>query len=49
MTEQHLAQVVSMSGAFKKYIKATHEGYEDADLAYKLGNRHDRVKEEAAD
>jgi hypothetical protein len=44
-----LAQVVSMSGAFKKYIKATHEGYEDADLAYKLGNRHDRVKEEAAD
>ena len=49
VTESHLAQIVGMSGAFKKYIKATHEGYEDADLAYKLGNRHDRVNEEAMD
>jgi hypothetical protein len=35
-----------MSAAFKNYVKATHEGYEDADLAYKLGNRFDRMKEE---
>jgi hypothetical protein len=49
VTEAHLAQVVSMSTAFKRYIKATHEGYEDADLAYKLGNRYDGLNEEAAD
>jgi hypothetical protein len=41
VTEAHLKQVVAISGAFKHYIKATHEGIEDADLAYKLGNRFD--------
>lgn len=48
VTEAHLAQVVSMSTAFKMYIKATHEGYEDADYAYKLGNRYDGLNEDAA-
>ncbi|KAL9090669.1 MAG: hypothetical protein Q9165_005157 [Trypethelium subeluteriae] len=42
ITETHLAQVVRMSTAFKQYIKDTHEGLEDADLAMKLGNRDDR-------
>ena len=41
--ERHLGQVVRMSAAFKEYITATHEGIEDADLAYKLGIRHDRL------
>ncbi len=42
--ESHLSQVVSMSAAFKDYITATHEGIEDADYAFKLGIRHDRLK-----
>jgi hypothetical protein len=46
--ERHLGQVVRMSAAFKEYITATHEGIEDADLAYKLGIRHDRLGTEAA-
>jgi len=46
--ERHLGQVVRMSGAFKEYITATHEGIEDADFAYKLGIRHDRLGTEAA-
>jgi hypothetical protein len=33
-----------MSAAFKQYIKDTHEGLEDADLAMKLGNRDDTSK-----
>ncbi|KAJ8131274.1 hypothetical protein O1611_g2355 [Lasiodiplodia mahajangana] len=41
--EKHLSQVVSMSSAFKEYITATHEGIEDADMAYKLGIRHDKL------
>lgn len=41
ITQQHFEQVVKMSGAFKKYIKGTHEGVEDKDRAYKLGNRDD--------
>jgi hypothetical protein len=44
--ERHLSQVVSMSRAFKDYITATHEGIEDADMAYKLGIRHDRIGNE---
>ncbi|TGJ83182.1 hypothetical protein E0Z10_g5584 [Xylaria hypoxylon] len=44
--EKHLAQVVNMSTAFKKYITATHEGIEDADMAYKLGSRHDKLGNE---
>ncbi|KAI1155266.1 hypothetical protein F4825DRAFT_407951 [Nemania diffusa] len=39
--ERHLNQVVTMSSAFKNYITATHEGIGDADMAYKLGIRHD--------
>ncbi|KAI0903084.1 hypothetical protein F4823DRAFT_629696 [Ustulina deusta] len=41
--EKHLTQVVNMSTAFREYITATHEGVEDADRAYKLGIRHDRL------
>ncbi|KAI0116462.1 hypothetical protein GGR51DRAFT_501417 [Nemania sp. FL0031] len=41
--EKHLSQVVSMSSAFKDYITATHEGIEDADMAYKLGIRYDKL------
>ena len=43
VTEAHLSQVVSMSAAFKRYIKATHEGVSDSDYAFKMGNRNDRV------
>ncbi|KAK2808761.1 hypothetical protein FQN50_004433 [Emmonsiellopsis sp. PD_5] len=46
--ERHLAQVVSMSTAFKEYITSTHEGVEDADLAYRLGNRDDNFGTRAA-
>jgi len=42
--ERHLSQVVSMSAAFKKYITSTHEGIDDSDLAYKHGDRDDKVK-----
>lgn len=42
LSEAHLRQVVEMSTAFKTYIKATHEGIDDADYAYRLGNRYDR-------
>ncbi|KAI0151599.1 hypothetical protein GGR57DRAFT_492893 [Xylariaceae sp. FL1272] len=42
--ESHLAQVVKMSTAFKEYITSTHEGIEDADLAFKLGNRDDSMR-----
>ncbi|KAI1174267.1 hypothetical protein F4777DRAFT_554436 [Nemania sp. FL0916] len=42
--EKHLSQVVSMSAAFKEYITATHEGIDDADMAYKIGIRQDRMK-----
>ncbi|KAI0537930.1 hypothetical protein GGR58DRAFT_323861 [Xylaria digitata] len=45
--EKHLTQVVNMSTAFKKYITATHEGIGDADMAYRLGNRLDRLVSEA--
>ncbi|KAH7396153.1 hypothetical protein BKA66DRAFT_566658 [Pyrenochaeta sp. MPI-SDFR-AT-0127] len=42
VTENHLRQVVSMSLAFRKYIKAAHAGMDDSDLAFKRGNREDR-------
>ena len=48
VTEAHLSQVVSMSAAFKRYIKATHEGVDDADHAFRLGNRYDRLTMEAS-
>jgi hypothetical protein len=41
--ERHLNQVVTMSAAFKKYITLTHEGINDSDLAYKYGDRNDKV------
>ncbi|OAK94707.1 P-loop containing nucleoside triphosphate hydrolase protein [Phaeosphaeriaceae sp. SRC1lsM3a] len=41
LTEAHLSQVVHMSAAFKTYIKATHEGMNESDLAFRLGNRYD--------
>jgi TPR repeat protein len=31
-----------MSAAFKAYNKAAHEGLNDADLAFRLGNRYDQ-------
>ncbi|KAI1289047.1 hypothetical protein F5Y03DRAFT_64840 [Xylaria venustula] len=43
--EKHLTQVVKMSAAFKDYVTATHEGVQDADIAYRLGIRHDRFGE----
>ncbi|KAF2236170.1 P-loop containing nucleoside triphosphate hydrolase protein [Viridothelium virens] len=48
ITETHLAQVVRMSTAFKQYIRDTHEGLEDADLAMKLGNRDDKSNQHVA-
>ena len=39
--ERHLEQVVSMSAAFRKYVKETHGGLDDRDYAKKLGNRVD--------
>lgn len=44
VTEAHLSQVVSISAGFKSYVKATHEGIEDSDMAFKLGNRYDWVE-----
>ncbi|KAH7077666.1 hypothetical protein BKA63DRAFT_489217 [Paraphoma chrysanthemicola] len=41
VTENHLKQVVSMSSAFRKYMKAAHEGMDDSALALKYGNRED--------
>lgn len=48
VTESHLSQVVSMSAAFKRYITATHEGVDDSDHAFMLGNRYDRMATEDA-
>jgi hypothetical protein len=31
-----------MSTAFRKYIKDTHEGLGDAQMAFRLGNRKDK-------
>jgi hypothetical protein len=39
VSESHLNQVVTMSAAFKKYIKATHGGKEEGAYAFQLGNR----------
>lgn len=40
--ERHLRQVVEMSAAFRQYMTSTHEGMEDPDHAFRLGNRDDR-------
>jgi hypothetical protein len=42
ITEGHLEQVVSMSSAFRKYMKATRDGMDDSTWAYKRGNREDK-------
>jgi hypothetical protein len=42
MTEDHLRQVVSMSSAFRNYMKATRDGMDDSTWAYKRGNREDK-------
>jgi hypothetical protein len=41
VTENHLQQVVKMSSAFRKYMKAAHSGMDDSVLAFKQGNRED--------
>lgn len=43
VTEDHLRQVVLMSSAFRKYMKAANEDMDDSDLAFKEGNRDDRT------
>ncbi|KAF2729989.1 hypothetical protein EJ04DRAFT_446105 [Polyplosphaeria fusca] len=44
LRDTHLKQVVSMSSAFKDYMKSTHEDIDDADLAYKHGIRNDKFQ-----
>ena len=43
LRESHLKQVVTMSAAFKEYIISTHEGMEDAQIAYRKGLRDDTL------
>ncbi|KAF3039787.1 hypothetical protein E8E12_009103 [Didymella heteroderae] len=43
VTEDHLKQVVMMSSAFRKYMRAANENMDDSDLAFKEGNRDDRT------
>lgn len=45
--ESHFRQVVSMSRAFKDYIKSTHEDMDDAEIAYKSGLRYDNYNDSA--
>ncbi|ETN45992.1 uncharacterized protein HMPREF1541_00175 [Cyphellophora europaea CBS 101466] len=47
--ESHLRQVVAMSAAFRKYMTSTHEGMEDPDHAFRLGNRDDRFYQGSGD
>lgn len=44
MTEEHLQQVVKMSSAFRRYMKATHKGMDESQIAYHHGNREDNVR-----
>ena len=46
VTEDHLRQVVLMSSAFRKYMKAANNDMDDADLAFREGNRDDRAMSE---
>lgn len=39
--EKHLQQVVNMSKDFRLYMRSANENIDDADMAYKLGNRDD--------
>jgi hypothetical protein len=41
VVEANISQVVKMSLAFKDYMKGTHQGFEEEDLAYRYGNRND--------
>ena len=43
VTEDHLRQGVLMSSAFRKYMKAANNDMDDSDLAFREGNRDDRV------
>jgi hypothetical protein len=43
VTQDHLEQVVTMSSAFRKYMRAANENMDDSDLAFKEGNRDDRT------
>lgn len=43
VTEDHLRQVVLMSSAFRKYMRAANNDMDDSDLAFREGNRDDRV------
>ncbi|KAF1958093.1 P-loop containing nucleoside triphosphate hydrolase protein [Byssothecium circinans] len=48
ITENHLQQVVKMSAAFRSYMTATHQGYDDSSLAFKHGNREDNLHSKPA-
>jgi hypothetical protein len=39
--ESHLQQVVSMSRAFKEYLKHTHDDMDESEMAYRSGLRYD--------
>ncbi len=39
--EEHLKQVVSMSSAFKDYMRKTNQSMENSEIAYKRGLRYD--------
>jgi hypothetical protein len=40
--ESHIRQVVSMSRAFKDYIKSTHDDMSESEMAYRSGLRDDK-------
>ncbi|KAF2823844.1 P-loop containing nucleoside triphosphate hydrolase protein [Ophiobolus disseminans] len=42
LKEADLKQVVSMSSAFRNYMKAAHSGMDDSTWAFKYGNREDK-------
>jgi hypothetical protein len=41
--EKHLAQVVKLSTAFKRYMKATRHNKDESENAYYYGNRDDEA------
>lgn len=43
VTENHLKQVVSMSSAFRNYIKAAHNDEDHSARAFRLQNRDDKA------
>jgi hypothetical protein len=40
--ESHIRQVVSMSRAFKDYIRSTHDDMDESEMAYRSGLRDDK-------